>query len=149
MRYQGLEWSCGPASVVNACRTLGLRVSESRVRSLAGASAGGTDEQQLISAIRSLGLTASEYQGSDMAAAWAFVRSNLMDGKPQLLCIDQWKHWVCAIGMVGQSVIVFDPDRTVKNSRENGVVPMTRRILQRRWRCRNEQEPFYAIAVGR
>lgn len=149
MRFQQREWSCGPASVVNACLALGLRVSESRVRTLSSCTQEGADEQQLIVAIRSLGLTATEYRGTDMSAAWAFVRSNLIDGKPCLLCIDQWKHWACAIAGIGQTLVVFDPQRTRKNLAEGGIVPMTRRVLNRRWKCRNESEPFYAIAIGR
>lgn len=142
-------WSCGPASLVNACRALGFRVSEGRIRALAGSTEDGTGETELISTARSLGLTAAPYHGGDRAAAWAFVRSNVADGRPCLLCIDQWQHWVTVIGVIGDRVLLFDPANTKKNGSENGIQPLSRPDLLGRWRCRSEVEPFYAIAVGR
>ena len=147
--YQAEDWSCGPASIVNACRVLGLRVSERSVRSLCGTTPDGTDDVQMIAAVRSLGLTATPHHSSDVAAAWAFVRSNAMEGRPSLICIDQWRHWVSIIGTIGGLVIIADPIDTKTNRAENGIHTMSRTALVRRWRCRNEDEPFYAIAIGK
>lgn len=150
MRYQEREWSCGPAALANACRALGLRASEGRLRKLAGTTEDGTDERSLITAARAIKLSATEHRGADRDAAWAFVRSNVSDGRPTLLCIDQWQHWVCVIGIVGNRVIYIDSSNTKKNAKENGVHIATRQQLFSRWRCRNEQdEPFYALAIGK
>ena len=149
-KLQQFPWSCGAASVVNACRALGRRVAEGRVRSLAGSSeAEGTDEVGLIQAVRGLGLKATPHHSSDAATAWAFIRSNVQDGRPCLLCIDQWQHWVCVIGVMGDRVIVIDPANTKANMAENGTHSLSRRDLHKRWRCKDEQEPFYAITVGK
>lgn len=149
MRYQATEWSCGPAAVVNACQALGVRASESRVRRLAESDPTGTDEAQLIRAIRGLGLKATSWGGMDGPAAWAFVRSNVAEGRPCLVCIDQWRHWVAVVASVGSRVIVADSNRTKRNLAENGVHSLSRPGLIRRWRCRNEQEAFYAIAISK
>lgn len=149
MRYQDRDWSCGPASIVNSCRVLGVRVSEGRARSLCGSDRNGTDAAQMIQAVRQLGLTVTPHQGSDASAAWAFVRSNLTEGRPSLLCIDQWRHWASAIASIGGLVLLADPIRTNRNMAENGIIPASRTSLMRRWRCRNESEPFYAIAMGK
>lgn len=149
MRFQSLAWSCGPASIVNAARAFGKRVSEARVRKLAGTTRDGTDEAGLISAMRSLGYTASSHWSADQTAAWSFVRANVLDGKPCLLCIDSWGHWVTVIGIVGDRVLLSDPANTQKNVKENGLHSLSRRDLLKRWRCPNQESPFYAIAVGR
>lgn len=143
-------WSCGPAAVVNAVQALGKRVTEGRVRSLAGTTEEtGTDEDGLIVAVRGLGLTATAHHSSHSADAWSFIRANAMDGRPCLICVDSWGHWVTVIGTVGDRIVVFDPANTKKNAKENGISVLSRTQLLRRWRCPNEQEPLYAIAVGK
>ncbi len=149
VRYQTRDWSCGPASIVNGCRVLGVRISERTVRAACGTTSDGTDELQMIAGMRSLGLTATEHHSSDVATAWAFVRSNSIDGRPTLLCLDQWRHWVTIVGSVGNTVILIDSVDTKSNRSENGVHVLSRPRLMGRWRCRNEDEPFYAIAMGK
>ncbi len=150
MKYQAREWSCGPASLLNACRALGIKVSEAKIRSIAGTTEEfGTDEVQLISAARTIGRTATAHHSADFAASWAFVRSNLLEGKVCLLCIDNWGHWVTVIGISGDRVIIADPANTKKNVVENGIHSLSKKDLLRRWKCKNEQEPFYAITVGK
>lgn len=149
MRTQLRHWSCGAAALVNAVLALGRSTSEGRVRKLAGTTQEGTDEHGLMEAARALGLTATPTSSADSAAAWAFVRASLLDGRPCLLCIDGWGHWATAIGIVGERVIVVDPSNTVRNLKEGGVHVMTRTKLLRRWRNRSEDAPFYAIAIGR
>ncbi len=143
------SWSCGPAALVNAARTIGVRVAEGRARALAGTTEDGTDEHELILAARGIGLTATPHHSKDQAAAWAFIRANVMDGRPCLICIDQWTHWVTIVGIVGDRVLLADPANTKKNQSENGLHSLSRTDLLRRWRCPNELEPFYAIAVGK
>ncbi len=142
-------WSCGPASLVNACRALGKRVAEGRIRALAGTTQDGTDEHGLVRAARGVGLTATPGPTADQNAAWAFVRANVLDGRPTLLCIDSWGHWVTVIGLVGDRVIVIDPSNSKKNARENGVMSLSRTDLLKRWRHPRAEEPFYALAIGK
>jgi ABC-type bacteriocin/lantibiotic exporter with double-glycine peptidase domain len=149
VRYQEKPWSCGPAALRSAGIVLGEKISERTIRAKAGTNEDGTDEQELIQAARELGWTATPHHSADTAAAWAFVRANVLDGRPCLLCIDQWTHWVCVIGIVGDKVIYFDPAKTKKNVSENGVTIASRTNLSKRWRCPSEAEPFYAIAIGK
>ena len=149
MRYQEVTWSCGAAALVNALRSLGARVPEGKVRRLAGTNGDtGTDEHGLITAARELGFSAVPSTSRDTASAWAFVRANVLDGRPCLLCIDSWGHWVTAVGITGDRVLIVDPSNTQKNVWENGVHPLRRSALSRRWRHPREDEPFYAIAIG-
>ena len=103
----------------------------------------------MMSGIRNLGMTATQHSSADISDAWAFIRSNCTDGRPCIICTDQWGHWVCVIGVVGTSVIIADPTFTRSNRTENGVHVMSRTKLSRRWRCPNQDRPFYAIAVGK
>lgn len=128
---------------------MGRRIAEGRIRKLAGTTRDGTDEHGLIAAARSLGFTAVSHWSADQTAAWAFIRANVLDGRPCLVCIDSWGHWVTVIGIVGDHVIVTDPANTKKNAEENGTHSLSRRDLLKRWRCQSESEPFYAIAVGK
>lgn len=143
------SWSCGPAALVNAARAIGVRVAEGRLRKLAGTTVDGTDDVQLIAAARAINLTATPHHSADKAAAWAFIRANVLDGRPCLICIDQWTHWVSIIGIVGDRVILSDSSNTKKNTSENGIYSLSRTDLYKRWRCPNEREAFYAIAVGK
>lgn len=135
--------------MVNACQALGARVSESRVRGLAESGPDGTDEVQLTRAVRALGLKVTAWDGMSGPTAWAFVRSNVAEGRPCLLCVDQWRHWVAVVASVGGRVIVADSVRTKRNLAENGVHALSRPALIRRWRCRNEREAFYALAISK
>lgn len=149
MRYQNLAWSCGPASLVNAARSLGKRIAESRIRKLSGTTKDGTDEHGLMNAARSLSLTATPHWSSSDSTAWAFIRANVLDGRPCLLCIDNWGHWVTAIGMIGDRIIIADPTSAKSNQKENGIYSFSRKDLKKRWKHRSEEEPYYAIAVGK
>lgn len=149
MRYQARQWSCGPAAIVNAARALGIRVAEGRVRALAGTTEDGTDEDELIAAIRGISLKATPHHSADQSAAWAFVRANVLDGRPCVICIDQWRHWVTVIGIVGDRIILCDPIDTKKNASENGIYSLSRPDLLRRWRHPSDEEPFYAIAISK
>lgn len=116
---------------------------------MCGSGPDGTDEAQLIRAVRELGFKATPHEGSDGPAAWAFVRSNVAEGRPCLLCIDGWRHWAAVVGSMGNRVIAVDSARTTRNLAENGVHSLSRPGLIRRWRCRSERNAFYAIAVSR
>ncbi len=149
MRFQNLPWSCGPAALVNAFRALGSKIAELKVRRAAGCSEEhGADEFGLMAAARELGFSAVPNTSHDVASAWAFVRANVMDGRPCLLCIDSWGHWVTAVGTVGDRLLIADPSNGKRNMYENGVHPFRRQALARRWRHSRVDDPFYAIAIG-
>lgn len=150
MRYQSSEFTCGPAALGNAARALGMTISERRIVSLSGCTPElGTDEHGLIIAARELGLKATPHWTADRNAAWAFVRAAALDGRPCILCTNNWGHWVTIIGMLGDKVILDDPSNSAKNVNENGTHVLTRKQLLKRWKHRHEEEPFYAIAIGR
>ena len=149
VRYQELEWSCGPSAIVNAARALGKRIAERRVRKLAGCKRDeGTDDWQMLDAIRALELVAEPLLTEDRTAAWALIRSSVLAGRPVVICIDNWQHWTTVIGVVGDRVLLVDPTFAKGNQQENGVHSLNKTELLRRWKHRHLGQ-WYGIAIGR
>ena len=148
VRYQQRPWSCGAAALVNAGRVLGVRFSERTVRRLCGMTEDGTDEFGIISAARELGLTTAPLETANPLSAFSVVHSNVVAGRPTILCVDNNSHWVCVSSAAGERVGLVDSANTRRNKSENGVHFLGRRELLRRWKCRLNGM-HYAIVVGR
>lgn len=148
MRYQQRTWSCGAAALLNAARVLGIRVSERTVRRLSGMTDDGVDEFGIISAARELNMTTSPLETPDRLAAFSVVHSNVLAGRPTILCVDNNTHWVCVGAAAGERVLLIDSANTRRNVAENGIHSIIRRDLLRRWKCRTNGM-YYAIVVGR
>lgn len=124
-------------------------MAERSVVPLAGTTeADGTGDDGICEAVRALGCTATPYETAEAKAAWGWLVDSLRVGRPVILCVDDWQHWVTALGMAGDRVVVFDPANTAKNSAENGIFVGGKRELMRRWRGRRSDR-FSGIAVGK
>lgn len=149
MRYQARDGACGAASVVNALRALGWKVSEGRVRKIAGTTPqAGTDEHGIYEAVRQLGYSAVPFTTEDRKAAAAVVHSNVLAGRPCILCVDNYGHWVAIVGVVGDRFLLVDPTNTQRNSQENGCHSVSKAELLKRWRNR-EDGIYFSIVVGK
>jgi hypothetical protein len=115
---QSTEASCGPTGVSNACKALGLNVSEAAVvawvdkvkKSNAGAE--GTTEELLTRAIteaapKKLRLRARGLLVYDETTARDALTGALRRGAV-LLAVDGDTHWVTAVGLLGDRVLVAD-----------------------------------------
>lgn len=133
---------------MNALRCFGRRVAERRVRKSVGTTEDGTTEVGICGGLRELGFTANPFETTDTQAAWGWIIEGLRTGKPVIVCVDNWQHWVTVIGQVGDRVIVCDPANTKKNEEENGIASMSKKDFLRRWKFWKEGY-YYGIAVGR
>lgn len=154
MNYQRKDYYCGPASLQNAMLALGKRQSQDRIAAIAGTTeAEGTDEHGLQRAVLWAGLTLDEGQFDSELAAHGWVWSSLTMGRPVLLCVDRWGHWITAIGVLGKRVVLFDPARYAHNKARNGVFTLPRAKFLKRWaaakRVRGKGPVYYGLAVGR
>lgn len=149
MRFQDAPGTCGAAAVVNACRAFSIRVPERSVRKLAGTDGDGTDQQGIIFALRSLGLSAEEYRGTRRSPSWQWLHGALLHGRVIILCMDNWQHWTTAIGSLGDRVILIDSTNTKANRAENGVHVLSRDRLLRRWGCPGGDHRYYGIGVSK
>ncbi len=144
--HQEKPWSCGPAALVNVMWALGKEVSEKRVRELSDADKDGTDEHQLLAAADALGLTAEVLHSADGDDMWDELISSVSDGRPCVLCVDSWDHWVAVVGVSGDRVVMQDSANTEDNIEANGVHLMTKAQLTKRWKCKGVSKSFYAIS---
>lgn len=145
--HQEKPWSCGPASLVLACEALGIEVSEANMRELTDADRDGADEHQMIDGAQDLGLIAAPYQTDNIDEAWDEIIDAITAGEPCILATEQWSHWVAAVGVAGDRVIVRDPVNTPENIARNGVWMLTKPELEKLWR-RGVDHLYYAIIVS-
>lgn len=119
MKYQTRSYTCGPAAAVNALRLYGLAVPEAHVAKLAGTTSEGTDDRQLMRALRKLGCSPSA------VGLISTVRKRVMAGIPVIIHLDEEAHWVAVIGCLGENLIAFDSWKSKSNIEENGVRVLT------------------------
>lgn len=154
MVYQKNEHYCGPAAMSNALAALGQRHSQDKLGELAGTTeAYGTDDEGIKRALLALDYRVDEFHTDLQVAAWGWIRESLQAGRPVVLCVDHWSHWVTIIGYTGDRVLLADPSRMAWNTRNNGIHSMRREDLMHRWEAarntRGKQARFYGVAVGR
>lgn len=153
VRFQRTDYTCGPASIVNALRALGIRISEGEIAALSRADPeNGVNENGIMRTLKRLGygcevlpdVTSSE-------EAWQWISSQLRSGHPAILSVENFTHWASAVGMLGESRVIYvdSQDGLESNRRENGVRSLTRAGLTRVWgsRGRGRRRKYYAIAV--
>ncbi|MDH4043881.1 MAG: hypothetical protein OEY20_07980 [Gemmatimonadota bacterium] len=103
------SWQCGPFALKHGLLAHGLFAHEDALARAAGSTeAHGTDERQLMGAARDHGcvLRLERYHTAHTARR-ALLRL-LGDHIPVLLCVDQWDHWVTAVGADDAHVVVLD-----------------------------------------
>lgn len=145
MRYQSNRASCGPASLHNALAALGINRTEEELITLCKQTTDGTSSKNLCAAIKSISTEAAKLYGDTlkwgkMEDAWVglwFVVAQR--GRPAILCVDNFEHWVACVGYLGGRFMVVD-------SAEIGLVfYYTREELERRWE--GPKGGFHAIIV--
>lgn len=153
MRYQSTPYNCGPASVQNALEIHRFRVAQAVLATEGGTTEElGTDEEGIKRMVLSQGFEPDEFSTDLSLTAWGWVWNSLLMGRPVVLCVEQWSHWVCVVGACGKNVLVADPARHEWNKKRNGIRVMPRSTLLREWeagkRVRGSLDRFYGIGVG-
>lgn len=148
MKLQRTPYSCGPVSIVNALRARGKKVSERVVRAHTGTTKkDGTTEHGIKNALERLGCTPQDFRASK-TAAFNVLRSYVVDGCPVILSVEEGRHWVTAIGVVGKRVLIFDSWKSKSNLAENGVWVMDEKQLMKWWLPEEGLEKYYGIIVA-
>jgi hypothetical protein len=143
VRFQSNKSSCGAASLHNALSALGISRSEDELIKLCKQTAsGGTTVQGLLGAMRSipgvLGEPTKWRNDSDaIVGVWYQVSER---GRPVIMCVDNWDHWVVCTGHLGPRFGVVD-------SADNAlVIYYDGAGLVKRWRHKDKRG-FYGIVV--
>lgn len=114
MRYQSNRASCGPAALHNALAALGITRSEDELVQLCKQTPDGTSSRNIAKAIQSISTTEQPLRGQTfgfkganeaLVSIWYYV-SYL--GRPCILAVDGWEHWVTIIGHLGTRFGVAD-----------------------------------------
>lgn len=151
MELQQRKFSCGPSSVRAALYVLGHTVTEAALRRWAGTTAEGTDERGMLRAIAHYGHRGKEYQAESGKRSWDWLRASLGRGRPALLCVDQWNHWVTVVGRLGAELLVFDPDSSDgRRKKYSGLMVYSKQDLLTRWIYTDEEtnkQTYYGISV--
>jgi ABC-type bacteriocin/lantibiotic exporter with double-glycine peptidase domain len=112
-RFQSFRADCGPTSLGNALDALGIRRSHDELVTLCGTTADGTTPLQLKRAIKALrdscGLMGpAEMKDTHADIALLRLGAVLHDGRPAILLVDSWEHWVAVVGRLGHRYCVAD-----------------------------------------
>ena len=148
MKFQQSTYTCGPASIRNALRALGKKVSELKVRQYSSTTKeDGTNPECMCNAIAGLGYVARDFSTYNSAEAINWLTGALANSQPIILSVDDEEHWIVSIGRIGDRFILIDSTRTKANKAENGVHVVSKRQLLKRWKSKAKE--FYGIAVSK
>lgn len=150
MELQERAYSCGPAAIRSALYVLGHTVREATIRRWARTTPqDGTDEKGVMRAVHHYNHKTKEYQSESSRKSWQWLKYTLGEGKPVLLCVDSWNHWVAAIGTLGGQVMIFDPDKDPKAKRRySGIRLYNQQDLTYRWGCLDEDGKTYYYGIS-
>ncbi len=101
-------WQCGPYALKYALLSLAIPSDEAAVTRASGATEQGTDERDLDRAARRYGCVLTVDRWLTEEDARVALRDHLARRTPVLLCVDQWNHWIVAVGAEADVVIVLD-----------------------------------------
>jgi predicted double-glycine peptidase len=148
---QSTQYTCGPCAIVNALAALGVEESERELMRMAEACpVEGTNARKMLRTLRWLGYTPVSLSpkgrgrgaGQDRhSVAWQALRDALASGYPAVLSVDRDEHWVAAVGVVGERVLVAD------SARGELVLSYDRQTLMARWRGKSSARPYYGVIV--
>lgn len=146
---QKKRWSCGAASFRNLLELYGRKYPECKIRSITNTNRLGTDENDLKNACERMKLEHKEIQilkrkyGSK---AFCVLIKYLNEGKKVLLCVDNFSHWVLAVGHRNRKVIIVDPENGVQTIKYFDRI----RLLNRWWGSDSkcfEKSQYYGLVV--
>ncbi|HEX9631615.1 MAG TPA: hypothetical protein VGA02_04040 [Gemmatimonadales bacterium] len=103
------SWQCGPFALKHGLLAHGVFVHEADITKVAGTTeTDGTDDRQLARAAQAFGGVLQCRRYRTAFGARRALRRLLAAQVPVLLCVDQWDHWVTAVGADAQHVAVLD-----------------------------------------
>ncbi len=110
---QSNRWQCGPFALKHAMAIVGLFVDEKAITKAARSTRGGTDEKMLRRAADRYDCRLQEIRRFNEDSAFKSLTTALAAGRPCLICINQWGHWVTIVGFDARSerFVVIDSEK--------------------------------------
>jgi hypothetical protein len=139
---QSNKWQCGPFALKHALAIVGQFVDERSITKAAKSTRSGTDEKMLGRAASRFECDLVEVRKFEDASAFKALTKALTKGRPCLICINQWGHWVTIVGFDAKSkrfvVIDSEKDPVVRIAAWNE--------LKRRWAFADEGKDGSPVA---
>lgn len=108
MRYQTNRAGCGPAALGNALNSIGIHRGEEELVTLCRQTPDGTSPANLVRALLKLDRKPTQFREDNPAGVEMLLRYYLLQGRPLILCVDAWEHWVACTGLLGDRYAVVD-----------------------------------------
>lgn len=150
MYFQQKDYSCGHSSARNILSIAGIEVTEEEIRKIPeGDERDGSDEIDLSVIFDHFGCSYKYLNAYSTEYAWSKLRKLIKDGYAVVICVDKWRHWSVAIGLIGNKINIFDPAYGDGGRKTNeGTLTYSKEDLLKRWKKRIKgQEMFFGIAV--
>lgn len=139
MRMQDTAANCGPASLSNALQALGITRTQAECETLCRTSGtDGTTVRGLQNALKSLGRGWEPINERRFDVAHLRLERALRKGFAGILSVDGGEHWVAAVGLLGERVLIADP------SDNELVLSYAPDALKARWSAGNR---FYGVVI--
>ena len=139
---QSNKWQCGPFALKHALAIVGQFVDEGAITKAAKSTRSGTDEKMLRRAANRFECDLVEVRKFEEDIAFKSLTSALVKGRPCLICINQWGHWVTIVGFDAKTkrfvVIDSEKDPVVRIAAWNE--------LKRRWAYADTDKDGEAVA---
>lgn len=109
---QERRYSCGAASLKYALCVLGFSPREDEIRRLANTTWRGTQTKTLVRAAQRFGVNAKvrHFLDDEWQEARKWLHGELAAERPVILDVDGFEHYVVAVQMLGNDVLVIDPE---------------------------------------
>jgi ABC-type bacteriocin/lantibiotic exporter with double-glycine peptidase domain len=139
MRMQDTAANCGPASLSNALQAIGITRTQAECEELCKTSGtDGTSIRGFQTALKSLGLHRKPINERRWDVSLLLLLSYLHDGHAAVLSVDGGEHWVAAVGVIGDRVLIADP------AENELVLSLAPDALKARWGNANR---FYGVVL--
>lgn len=149
IRLQSQQNGCGPSTVANILRSLGLDTTEDQVSKRAKLAGSvndphpglGTVEAQIMRCLEAMKVSHFQMMAHTPELAVAALRGQLVLGRPAMLAVDNDDHWIGVIGVQGDRFV------TVDSADSELVVCPSGVEIAKRWGGATDPPRFYAIVV--
>jgi ABC-type bacteriocin/lantibiotic exporter with double-glycine peptidase domain len=133
---------CGPCAILNGARALGIHLIEAQIRKHTDTTDQGTTEHGIKNALERLGFESESFE-LPPDEAW----EKLFEKNPVILAVEDGRHWVATIGVMGKRVVVFDSWMAKWNAQESGISVLSKRQLMGWWTASNKDGHRYGIPM--
>lgn len=131
--------NCGPASLSNALAAVGITRTQQECETLCRTNGtDGTSIKGFQAALKTMGYGWHPINERRWDVARMLLTDCLRNGTAAVLCVDQNNHWVAAVGLIGQRILIADP------ADNELVVSMAPDALKARWGSGNR---YYGVMV--